>query len=219
MTSALVVYEGDFGGGGSVVGGSGGGGQHHAAQRAALVVLVGSLLMCRGFDKDDYEALVTKTAQFAARLLKKTDQCRTVMLCSHLFYTGSAEEPGSYRNPQRVLECLQRSLKIADACTMASPTNVQLFVDILDRYVFYFELGNPVVSHKFVSGLVALIDEHMESIDGGGVLGGSADDGMGVGADSASVRAAREQFRQIVQYVRAKKADPRTAEAFRPIVC
>jgi hypothetical protein len=40
-----------------------------------------------------------------------------------------------------VLECLQRSLKIADTC-MDAATNIRLFVEILNEYLFYFEKGN-----------------------------------------------------------------------------
>merc|ERR1712238_59702 len=101
-----------------------------------------------------------------AKLLKKPDQCKMVTLVSHLFYTGDANDPTAYRNPQRVLECLQRSLKIADACSMASSSNVHLFIDILDNYVYYFEKENPLITEKFVSGLIALINEHLSSTSG-----------------------------------------------------
>lgn len=56
------------------------------AQVRALVSMVGTLLACNGFDPTDYDALATKTAQYAAKLLKKPDQCRMVTLCSHLFW-------------------------------------------------------------------------------------------------------------------------------------
>ncbi len=56
------------------------------AQVRALVSIAGTLLSCEGFDPADYDALATKTAQYAAKLLKKPDQCRMVTLCSHLFW-------------------------------------------------------------------------------------------------------------------------------------
>jgi vacuolar protein sorting-associated protein 35 len=42
-----------------------------------------------------------------------------------------------------VLECLQRSLKIADVC-MSSSMHVHLFVEILNQYLYYFENDNEV---------------------------------------------------------------------------
>jgi vacuolar protein sorting-associated protein 35 len=50
-----------------------------------------------------------------------------------------------YRDGKRVLECLQKALKIADSC-MDSVTNVELFVEILNRYIYYFEKQNESVS-------------------------------------------------------------------------
>lgn len=57
-----------------------------SAQVRALVLMAGTLSSCQGFDPADYDALATKTAQYAAKLLKKPDQCRMVTLCSHLFW-------------------------------------------------------------------------------------------------------------------------------------
>jgi hypothetical protein len=47
-------------------------------------------------------------ARYAAKLLKKPDQCRMVALCSHLFWVGPAADAQHYHDPRRVLECLQR---------------------------------------------------------------------------------------------------------------
>lgn len=50
-----------------------------------------------------------------------------------------------YRDGKRVLECLQRALRVADACMDAS-VSVELFVEILNRYVYYFDQQNETVS-------------------------------------------------------------------------
>jgi hypothetical protein len=49
-----------------------------------------------------------------------------------------------YRDGKRVLECLQRALRVADAC-MDTAVSVELFVEILNRYVYYFDQGNDSV--------------------------------------------------------------------------
>jgi vacuolar protein sorting-associated protein 35 len=43
-----------------------------------------------------------------------------------------------------VLECLQRALRVADAC-MDAAVSVELFVEILNRYVYYFDQENEAV--------------------------------------------------------------------------
>lgn len=53
--------------------------------------------------------------------------------------------PQLYRDGKRVLECLQRALRVADAC-MDTAVSVELFVEILNRYVYYFDQQNETVS-------------------------------------------------------------------------
>lgn len=43
-----------------------------------------------------------------------------------------------------MLECLQRALRVADAC-MDTAVSVELFVEILNRYVYYFDQQNETV--------------------------------------------------------------------------
>jgi vacuolar protein sorting-associated protein 35 len=175
-------------------------------QYRCIESIVGTLLASKALSKEDYESLVTKTAQFSARILKKPDQCQLVTLCAHLFYpigAVSCTDDMKYSNPQRALECLQRSLKLADACTTASPSNVGLFVDLLDHYVFFFEKKNPLITHAYVSGLVALIKEHISNVDS---FGGDA-----------SIVEARNHFQAVVRYIRQKKSEGATAELFAPV--
>lgn len=44
-----------------------------------------------------------------------------------------------------MLECLQRALRVADAC-MDTAVSVELFVEILNRYVYYYDQQNENVS-------------------------------------------------------------------------
>jgi len=78
-------------------------------------------------------------------------------MCSHLFWCVNKE----YKNGQRVLECLQKSLKTAGDLSM----NVHLFVEILNEYLYYFENRNEAVAVKYVSGLVELIQTEIGNMD------------------------------------------------------
>ena len=55
-------------------------------QQRCIIDMVGTLLACQSLSGRDYENFITKTAQYAAKLTKKQDQCEMVALCSHLFY-------------------------------------------------------------------------------------------------------------------------------------
>lgn len=137
------------------------------AQFQAVCVIAGALHQTRNFGRENYDTLITKAALHGSKLLKKPDQCRAVYLASHLWWAtdhGTTEEEGkdgekkeSYRDGKRVLECLQRALRVADAC-MDTAVSVELFVEILNRYVYYFDQENEAVrSVKAVSNIWRIV--------------------------------------------------------------
>jgi hypothetical protein len=91
----------------------------------------------RNFTAEDYDRLASKATQHAAKLISKEDQCRAILECAHLFWPVE-KSLDAVRDDKRVLACLQRSLKIANNC-MGS--QVHLFVDILNKYLFFFDKG------------------------------------------------------------------------------
>jgi vacuolar protein sorting-associated protein 35 len=140
------------------------------AQFQAVCIFAGALHDTRNFSKENYDTLITKCALHGSKLLKKPDQCRAVYLASHLWWAspipakGEEDEKGVsvtsvrysepsssaqlYRDGKRVLECLQRALRVADAC-MDTSVSVELFVEILNRYVYYYDQQNEAVSPPF----------------------------------------------------------------------
>ena len=59
MSQAFILYEDEL--------------PDSKAQLQALHLMVGTLLQSSGFDAPDYDALATKTTQYAAKLFKKPD--------------------------------------------------------------------------------------------------------------------------------------------------
>jgi vacuolar protein sorting-associated protein 35 len=109
---------------------------HSKAQFNAIVYTIGSLLCTSPQLLQYYTTLSTKITLLSTKLLKKPDQSRAVYTCSHL-WTQEA--------PARVIECLQKSLKIADSC-MDTVTNEILFLEILNQYMYYYEKGQELAS-------------------------------------------------------------------------
>ena len=54
------------------------------------------------------------------------------------------------------MECLKKSLRIANQC-MDPTVQVQLFVEILNRYLYYFEKGNDAVRFAITFAIICLI--------------------------------------------------------------
>eukprot|EP01038_Epipyxis_sp_PR26KG_P012178 gene12178-16310_t len=182
LKEALLIYENDI--------------SDSKLQVNVLTSVIGTLLKCKHFPVEDYEALITKVAQYANKLLKKADQCRMVSLCSHLFWPkGSTDDVNRYNDCDRVLECMQRSLKIASVC------NPNLFVEILDRYLYYFENDNPIIHVRYLSGLIALINEQATN-------------------DQATVvmtPAVEAHYKNTLDYIRSRQQASETSEKFSEI--
>ena len=51
---------------------------------------------------------------------------------------------------KRVMECLKKGLRIANQC-MDSSVQVQLFVEVLNHYIYFYEKGNDQVICTYIS--------------------------------------------------------------------
>lgn len=49
------------------------------------------------------------------------------------------------RDEKRVLECLKKAVRIANQC-MDPSTQIQLFVELLNHYIYFYEKGNSQVN-------------------------------------------------------------------------
>jgi vacuolar protein sorting-associated protein 35 len=68
-----------------------------------------------------------------------------------------------HRDSKRVLECLQKTLRIANSATEEIVT-VQLYIDALNQYLYYLDRGVADVAPKYVNSLVELITSSIDNI-------------------------------------------------------
>jgi vacuolar protein sorting-associated protein 35 len=127
-------------------------------QFATLSQSIGTLraLPAGGLEAENYDTLAKKCTMLANKLMKKQDSCKGLYLCSHLFW--SADE-GGMRDEKKIMECLKKSLKVADQCIQADPKYVLLFVDVLNEYIYFYENG-VTEALKFLPALLQLINEY-----------------------------------------------------------
>ncbi|KAI9929134.1 hypothetical protein ASPWEDRAFT_106440 [Aspergillus wentii DTO 134E9] len=173
------------------------------AQFQAVCIIAGALHGSRGFSKENYDTLITKAALHGSKLLKKPDQCRAVYLASHLWWVienpqrGEEDPKNLYRDGKRVLECLQRALRVADAC-MDTAVSVELFVEILNRYVYYFDQQNETVTTKYLNGLIELIHSNLQT---------SEDE------PNPSLESPKRHFQRTLEYIRSRDYEGVVTEA------
>ncbi|KAI2616517.1 vacuolar protein sorting-associated protein 35 [Hypoxylon sp. NC1633] len=163
------------------------------AQFQAVCIIANALHQTRHFGKENYDTLITKCALHGSKLLRKPDQCRAVYLASHLWWATpitavEESDEGLYRDGKRVLECLQRALRVADSC-MEQATSIELFVEILDRYVYYFDQQNESVTTKYINGLIELIHSNLGTNQ----------------QDSASVESSKRHFKHTLENIASRQ--------------
>jgi len=68
------------------------------------------------------------------------------------------------REEKRTLECLKKGARIASQCLDAG-VQVQLYVELLNSYLFYFERGNSLVTIAMLNQLIAKIEEELPNLE------------------------------------------------------
>ncbi|OBZ78573.1 Vacuolar protein sorting-associated protein 35 [Grifola frondosa] len=206
------------------------------AQLQAITLIIGTLQGARVFGVDNYDTLITKAALHGAKLLKKPHQATAVNLASHLWWqefspdeeapapakvlekpAGSKEDALEsvkafpLQDSKRVLECLQKALRIANSATEEIMT-VQLYCDTLDQYLYYLDRGAPAVTPKFVNSLVELITSSIDNIASPDVHPSQrAPPGLLEGVQTPEM--ITRHFRNTLMYIQTKKAGAAEGEA------
>ncbi|KAF8099822.1 hypothetical protein N665_0237s0073 [Sinapis alba] len=142
------------------------------AQVTALRLIIGTLQRMRVFNVENRDTLTHKATGYSAKLLKKPDQCRAVYECAHLYWD---EEGENLKDGERVVVCLKRAQKIADAVQQmsnasrgaSSTGSVSLYVELLNKYLYFLEKGNPQVTGETIQSLAELIRNEMKKVESG----------------------------------------------------
>ena len=116
--------------------------------------------------EENHDPLRSQCALAAAKLLKKPDQCRGVLAVSHLFWSGASQTTGGKpsKDSKKVLDCLKKGVKIAKQC-MDPLVQVQLFVEILNHYVLFYEAGCDTISLEMLGEIVKIISEELAGLE------------------------------------------------------
>ncbi|KAK4758824.1 hypothetical protein SAY87_020125 [Trapa incisa] len=152
FTQAYILYEEEI--------------SDSKAQITAIHLIIGTLQRMHVFGVENRDTLTHKATGYSAKLLKKPDQCRAVYACSHLFWV---DDQDNMKDGERVLLCLKRALRIANAAqqmsnvTRGTTGSVTLFVEILNKYLYFFEKGNPQITVAAIQSLIEVITCEMQS--------------------------------------------------------
>ncbi|KAI5964666.1 vps35 [Candida pseudojiufengensis] len=73
-------------------------------------------------------------------------------------------KPQLYRDSKRVLECLQKSLRISDS-SIDPYLSLHLFIEILNKCLVFNIYGNQLINLNYINGLINLIKTNIENLN------------------------------------------------------
>eukprot|EP00094_Tigriopus_californicus_P003870 TCALIF_03725-PA protein Name:"Similar to Vps35 Vacuolar protein sorting-associated protein 35 (Mus musculus)" AED:0.12 eAED:0.12 QI:124/0.92/0.85/1/0.92/0.92/14/130/936 len=154
MSQAFSIYEDEI--------------SDSRAQLAAITLIIGTLEQMTCFSEENHNPLRTQCALAASKLLKKPDQCRAIQVCSQVFWSGKTRANGGseLRDEKKVLECLKKGMKIASQC-MDVGTKVQLFVELFNKYIYFYEKGHSTISIEMIQHFINQIKEELPNLEHG----------------------------------------------------
>ncbi|EFN85169.1 Vacuolar protein sorting-associated protein 35 [Harpegnathos saltator] len=152
MSQAFSIYEDEI--------------SDSKAQLAAITLIIATFEQMSCFSEENAEPVRNQCALYASKLLRKPDQCRGVATCSHIFWSGKslATDGKEMQEGSKVLDCLKKGIRIASQC-MDTSVQVQLYVELLNHYIYFYEKGNTAVTVQILNQVIAKIREELPNLE------------------------------------------------------
>lgn len=134
------------------------------SQLAAITLIISTYEQITCFGEENADPLRTNFALAASKLLKKPDQSRAVALCSHLFWSGK-QNGSELRDEKKTLDCLRKAERIAANQCIDDGVIVQLYVELLNHNVFYYEAGHARITVQVLNKIIENIQAGLPKLE------------------------------------------------------
>lgn len=134
------------------------------AQLAAITLIISTYEQMTCFGEENADPLRTNFALAASKLLKKPDQSRAVALCSHLFWSGK-QGGVELRDEKKTLDCLRKAERIATNQCVDDGVIVQLYVELLNHNLFYYEAGHTRITVQVLNKIIENIQTVLPKLE------------------------------------------------------
>lgn len=134
------------------------------AQLAAITLIISTYEQITCFGEENADPLRTNFALAASKLLKKPDQSRAVALCSHLFWSGK-QNGAELRDEKKTLDCLRKAERIAANQCIDDGVIVQLYVELLNHNLFYYEAGHARITVQVLNKIIENIQAGLPKLE------------------------------------------------------
>lgn len=101
-----------------------------AKKQTLLLHIINAYMKLNCLSNENYDTLAANVTSYCSKILKKNEQCLVLLNCCYLYTNAQAEK-------SRIQEILKRCAKLAKSCVDQSITNLSLFFNLLDSYVYF----------------------------------------------------------------------------------
>lgn len=122
-----------------------------------LILFVGTITSLNVLSVDNMVTITANLQQASQTLVKRSDQCIAMLSCSHLFLNDVVKDT------QKVQECLNKAKRFADFA-MTNAQNLHLFVQILNKYLYFIEKGSDFIKVDIINDIIEVIKSHIVTI-------------------------------------------------------
>ena len=133
-------------------------GKIEADKKLNLIILfIATLSNITIMSTDNLSAITINIQQISQTLVKRSDQCIAMLNCSHLFFNDVISDQA------KVQECLTKSKRFAEFA-MTNAQNLNLFVLLLNKYLYYIEKGATFIKPDIINDIIEVVKNHILTI-------------------------------------------------------
>ena len=123
-----------------------------------LSQVVGYLLSFTILGNENVENIIKILMESGTKMAKRGDQFNSMLSIGEIYYLV-------IKDGNKVNECIAKARKYADFA-MTNPQNLVLFVELLNKFLYYVENGDEIISIKpeQIDDIIELIRNHIQTI-------------------------------------------------------
>ena len=103
----------------------------------SITLIISTLSNLKALSEENFSTLAENAAQFCSKLLKKPDQCKAILQCSHMFDSRSSEN-------STTIECLKKSYALAQNCKTLNKS-LDMYIQVIQKYIYYNSKPSKIV--------------------------------------------------------------------------
>ena len=133
-------------------------GRYDLTHKYEMLIQISSLLLTINIKNEDVEEIINQLIKNSDNMKQREEQCKSMLILSQIYFS-------IFKDSKKVIECLNKARRYADFA-MTNPPNLILFVEILNKILFFIEQDIKIVEIKQeeINDLIELIKGHIRTI-------------------------------------------------------